>query len=71
MEETRIIQSGVTGNRWVSHLLEGGKKHFKQSCKEGGGLDAESATCYERLLAVALLLTNLDVWRRNTQYFLT
>ena len=52
-------------------MLSKGKKNFKAGVAKKGGLDDESATQYERLLAVVHLLSSLDVWRRNTSHQLT
>ena len=46
------------------------KEKRKAECKKNGGMDRVSATQYQRILAVAHVLSMLDVWRRNTGHFL-
>jgi hypothetical protein len=55
----------------INALLTGSKKAAKKRAHNGGGLNEEDADHYQHMLAVVHLLNTLDVWRRNTQVFLT
>lgn len=48
----------------------GSKRKGKKRMRDAGGLDNESATHYERMLAVINMINLLDVWRRNSAEFL-
>ena len=57
--------------RRVTSLFLQSNKHAKQFLKHNGPLSSSDAARYERIFSIGYLLLYLDVWRRNSQEFLT